>query len=249
MSGVSRLRPALRPSASRAYCACAQVSGLAEPAGWPVANPIEAIVGSRPERRGRQIRVLPGLLGLEALAGGHVAHRGQERAGAARFAGGDVVLAPLAGKDRPQVAGARVPRRSRMSSARACRQACSSSGRLEAVAVAVLGSGSGSCRSGRSPGRSGSWRSIVVVDDVSEAWTSGSLAGRTPRRTSSRKPASITDALVGGDAPVAEVVRDRGIRVAGLGEPDEVAGPARTVRSVVTVHALMLRAKSSAVAW
>ena len=47
-SGVSRLRPVLTASASRAYCDWAHVSGLAEPAGWPGAKPIEAVAGSDP---------------------------------------------------------------------------------------------------------------------------------------------------------------------------------------------------------
>src|SRR5690349_19576682 len=46
--GVSRSRPVLMASASRAYSDCAQVRGLAEPAGLPGSKPIEAVVGSDP---------------------------------------------------------------------------------------------------------------------------------------------------------------------------------------------------------
>src|ERR1700733_12325356 len=55
MSGVSRLRPALRSSARRAYDACAHVSGLAEPAGWPFTKPIDAVEGSVPNGEGATI--------------------------------------------------------------------------------------------------------------------------------------------------------------------------------------------------
>ena len=42
------MRPVLMASASRAYCDWAQVSGLADPAGFPFTNPIDALVGSEP---------------------------------------------------------------------------------------------------------------------------------------------------------------------------------------------------------
>jgi hypothetical protein len=43
MSGVSTLCPAPRSTVSRATVACAQVRGLAEPAGLPLVKPIDAI--------------------------------------------------------------------------------------------------------------------------------------------------------------------------------------------------------------
>jgi hypothetical protein len=46
--GCSRGRPAPRSRASRTTCACAQVSGEAEPAAWPFTKPIEAFAGSVP---------------------------------------------------------------------------------------------------------------------------------------------------------------------------------------------------------
>ena len=59
---------------------------------------------------------------------------------------------------------------------------------------------------------------------------SGSFAGSSPSRASSRKPASITGALVERRPAVADVVGDRGVRVAGLREADEVARRERAVR-------------------
>ncbi len=48
MRGVSRSCPVLRARARRAYWAWAQVSGLAESAGWPGRKPIDAVAGSVP---------------------------------------------------------------------------------------------------------------------------------------------------------------------------------------------------------
>src|ERR1700759_1540259 len=48
MAGVSTLRPVPREAMSRSSCACAQVSGDAEPAALPSVNPIEAVAGSLP---------------------------------------------------------------------------------------------------------------------------------------------------------------------------------------------------------
>src|SRR3954462_8028412 len=49
MSGRSVIRPAARSMIRRTSWAWAQVSGAAEPAGWPSANPLEAVVGSVPK--------------------------------------------------------------------------------------------------------------------------------------------------------------------------------------------------------
>ena len=150
MSGVSRFRPALRSSASRAYDACAQVSGLAEPAGWPSTKPIEAVAGSVPNGDAPRLRVLPHLLGLEALTRGHLAHRRQKRRGSAAVAVRDVVFATLAGQHRPQVAGPRVGWRPR-----SARRACSSSRSAGSSRRSRPRSRPNWSRSGRSPVRWG----------------------------------------------------------------------------------------------
>ena len=75
----------------------------------PLTKPIEAIVGSVPNGERGEVGQLPRLLGDQADAGGHVAHR---LAGAptrrADVAAVDLVLAALAGQHRPQVAVALV---------------------------------------------------------------------------------------------------------------------------------------------
>src|SRR6266699_5019121 len=48
MAGVSTLRPVPSEAMSRSSWAWAQVSGDAEPAAWPLVNPIEAVAGSLP---------------------------------------------------------------------------------------------------------------------------------------------------------------------------------------------------------
>src|SRR5215469_14534736 len=48
MAGVSTLWPVPSEAMSRTSCACAQVSGDAEPAALPSVNPIEAVAGSLP---------------------------------------------------------------------------------------------------------------------------------------------------------------------------------------------------------
>src|SRR5436190_23254468 len=48
MAGVSTLRPVPSEAMSRSSWAWAQVSGDAEPAAFPLVNPIEAVAGSLP---------------------------------------------------------------------------------------------------------------------------------------------------------------------------------------------------------
>ena len=80
------MRPASRSAASRTNDAADHVSGDAEPAGWPLAKPIEAIVGSVPYGDGAQVGGLPVLLGDQPDAGGERAHAVEQRgrAGARR---------------------------------------------------------------------------------------------------------------------------------------------------------------------
>src|SRR5581483_1435425 len=47
-AGVSTLRPVPSERISRSSCACAQVSGDADPAALPSVNPMDAVAGSLP---------------------------------------------------------------------------------------------------------------------------------------------------------------------------------------------------------
>ena len=154
--------------------ACAQVSGLAEPAGWPCSKPIEAVVGSVPNGDAASAgsshtcsgsRPWPEVILRIAVSSVRRRRRCRRR---------DVVLAALARQHRPQVAGAGVGRRP---TARRWRRAARAA-RLVAVAVAVDRLGRASSRSGRSRGRSGSCARSSSSTTVSDAWTSGSLAGQ-----------------------------------------------------------------------
>ena len=84
-AGCSSARPAPMSSISRSSWACAQVSGDAEPAALPSVKPIDATVGIGAERRRGQVRVLPGLLGDQADAGGELGHRLEQLAAAGRL--------------------------------------------------------------------------------------------------------------------------------------------------------------------
>src|SRR5665647_461313 len=53
--GVSTLRRAVRSATSRTNEPAPQVSGAAEPAGFPLTNPIEATVGSVPKGEGATV--------------------------------------------------------------------------------------------------------------------------------------------------------------------------------------------------
>ena len=48
IAGCSSSRPAARSEISRSSWAWAQVSGAAEPSGWPLMKPIDAVAGSAP---------------------------------------------------------------------------------------------------------------------------------------------------------------------------------------------------------
>ena len=98
--------PAAVSSISRTNWPADHVSADAEPAGLPFSKPIDATVGSVPNGERGEVRRLPRLLGDQADAGGHVAHRLQARDGRAGHAAVDLVLAALAGQHRPQVAAA-----------------------------------------------------------------------------------------------------------------------------------------------
>ena len=115
-----------------------------------------------------------------------------------------------------------VGRRPRRAGHRAARRGSAGSSRRSRPPIR-----SGSCRSGRSRARSESGARSSCRRSFNDAVTSGSLAGRTPRRTSSRKPASINDRWSTVMLPLPRPYVIAGVRIAGLGDADEVAGAVR----------------------
>jgi hypothetical protein len=174
------------------------------------------------ERRGRERWVLPRLFGLEPLAGGHCGHCCQQRVRAAGPSRGDVVLSALAVEHRPEMPGAYVPgRRPGLAAGRAVGGIG-----LIAVAVAILGARS----AGSIAVEAGSVRRRALdraVDDGQGGLHRG-IGGRQDPEAHQFEEAAVDDrALVGGDAPVTEAVRDGGVRVAGLRQAKEVTGRVR----------------------
>ena len=163
------------------------------------------------ERRGREVGQLPVLLGDEADAGGELAHAVEQRRRAGRVAGRERLLGALGRERRPEVAGAlaaRRPRAGRRSRRRRSRRRCS----------------------GASPARSAcSTRSSRRRRAATRA-TSGSFARQLAEPHELEEAGVDHRALVERRAAVADVVGDRGVRVAGLREADEVRA-ARAARS------------------
>src|SRR5229473_2464209 len=85
---------------SRTYTPAAQVSGAAEPAGWPFWKPIEA------KRRGRKVRQLPILLGDQAYTRTKAPHRIEQGYRLSHVTVDQGVLTSLLCEQRPEVSGA-----------------------------------------------------------------------------------------------------------------------------------------------
>ena len=131
---------------------------------------------------------------------------------------GEVGLGALAGQVRPQVPGAGVGRRPWGTGGGARGLA-----RLEAVAVAVGAALSGVVAVSVVAGPAGSLYRDLLVEDVEGGLDVGVADGQLTQARQFLEAAVDDRALVHGGPAVAEAVGDRGVRVAGLGHPDEVA--------------------------
>ena len=170
------------------------------------------------ERRRGQVRVLPGLLRHHPDARGGVVHR--RRAARSRRPG------------RRSAAAARPARRTAPASSARSRvagrprlavRASSSSGRRRSSRRTRPRCPASTCRTGRSRCRWSVSRPDRLVDDRQRG-EHVRVVRRQLAEPGQLLEAGVDDrALVGGRAAVAEVVGDRRVRVAGLGQPDEVA--------------------------
>ena len=172
VAGRSSTRPAAGSSISRTNWPADQVSAEAEPAGLPFWKPIEAVVGSRPERRARRGRAPP----TPARRSGR-----RRRTCRASPPGARPPRRPCRGRPRTGRARRRAP-------ATGARCPCRRRPRVAvagavAVAVAVVAQEAVTGGGGAVDGR---------VDDAERAAISGSSAAITPSRAYSRKPASMT---------------------------------------------------------
>ena len=199
------MRPAAVSSISRTNWPADHVSADAEPAGLPFSKPIDASPGGVPNGERGEVGRLPRLLGDEADAGGHVAHRLQARDRRAGHAAVDLVLAALAGQHRPQVAAARVVggRRPRAAVAEAV-----------AVAVAVVAE-----EAVAAVGAAADLR----VHDRQRADDVRIVVGEQAEPRVLEEAGVDHRALVEHRAAVADAVADGCVRVAGLRQADEVA--------------------------
>ncbi len=183
---------------------------------------MDAHCGSVPKADGGQVLVLPRLFGHEPDPRRHPGHRRPERRSRAARARRDLMLGTLAGERRPEVPGALVLAltlagpRPRL----ALRRAVGRVGDV-AVAVAVLRAG----RGGAVPVEAGARAHLLADDGVDHGERAHDVGVGGPERTEPRELEEALvddDPLVGVGAAVAEVVGDRGVRVARLRQPDEV---------------------------
>ena len=162
------------------------------------------------EGRGCQVRQLPVLLGDEADAGGEAAHAVEQRCRLCRVARRVRLLAALGRQRRPEMARALPARRPRPAVARAV-----------AVAVPVVAVPTRPVRRRRLD---------RGVDDLQRA-EDVRVVDVEQAEADELEEARVDDlALVERRAAVADVVRDRRVRVARLREPDEVARRVRPGR-------------------
>ena len=168
-------------------------------------------------RRSWHGRVLPDLLGHQAHPGRGAVHRVQQRRRAGGVAGLQLLLGALTGQDRPEVPGARVGRRPRLTLDRTIRRV-----RDMAVAVAVLTAGRRSAVA--VPARAGRGRPLQRGVQDRQAGLHVGIVRRQDAEPGQLLEAAVDDrAFVGGWPAVAQAVRRPGVRVAGLGQPQEVA--------------------------
>ena len=169
----------------------------------PFRNPIEAMVGSVPKGEAARSGSSQSCSGISPTPDAKRAHPASSDGRLGRVAGRERMLGALGGQHRPQVAGAlpaRCPRVGRRCVDRHSRRRCS----------------------GASRGRSASSILIVASTIGSDSQDVG-VVGRQLAEPDQLEEAGVDHrALVERRPAVADVVADRGVRIAGLRQPDEV---------------------------
>ena len=191
--------------------------------GLPVLEADRRAFGCGAEGRGGQIGVLPGLFGDQPDAGRGAGHACPQIHGLGAVPGGDLVLGPLAGQDRPEVPGAAPRGLRRIGAVARPGLALVGAGRRVAdvaVAVPVLGA---RCVDAVAVEAlpAGGGAADHLVDQRQGTGDRRIVGGQHAQPRQFQETGIQHGPLIGVRSAVAQVVADRGVRIAGLGQPDE----------------------------